>query len=161
MSKTRNSFKPTMTLTETIWQTVNRGQLTPEQLQDEIDYSASSLKRAGIDGESGAGFNLRKLIPLMKAQNDYSILEFLAYRCGRILIKMPKGGRSKKDRIASVGEYQALAAAAVNVLVRFIDEGATPEEAQDTLYDMLRGTAEIMHDVKAGNQIEIDFGTKV
>ncbi len=70
-----------MTLTEAIWETVNRGELTPEQLQDEIDYSASSLKRAGLDGESGAGFNLRKLIPLMKAQNDYTILEHIAYHC--------------------------------------------------------------------------------
>ena len=157
MSKKRNSFKPTMTLTETIWQTVNRGQLTPEQLQDEIDYSASSLKRAGIDGESGAGFNLRKLIPLMKTQNDYSILEFLAYRCGFILVKIPKGGKSKKDRIASVAEYQKLAAAAINVLVRLIDDGATVNEAQDILYDMLKGTAEMMQDVKAGKQIEIDF----
>ncbi|MBA7546717.1 hypothetical protein ES705_39112 [subsurface metagenome] len=87
--KKKSNFKPSMTLTQTIWQTVNRGQLTPEQLQDEIDYSASALKRAGIDGESGAGFNLRKLIPLMKAQEDYAILEFLAYRCGFIMIPPP------------------------------------------------------------------------
>ncbi|OPL13685.1 MAG: hypothetical protein AVO39_10120 [delta proteobacterium MLS_D] len=53
-----NRFNPSVTLTEAIWQTVNRGTLTPEQLQDEIDYSASALKRAGLDGESGARFNL-------------------------------------------------------------------------------------------------------
>ena len=69
-----------MTLTDAIWQTVNRGELTPEQLQDEIDYSASALKRAGLDGESGAGFNLRKLIPLMKTQGDYTILGSAAPR---------------------------------------------------------------------------------
>ena len=157
MGKRQSKFKASMTLTEIIWQTVNRGQLTPEQLQDEIDYSASALKRAGLDGESGAGFNLRKLIPLMKTQDDYSILEFLAYRCGFLLIPIPRGGRSKKDRIASVAEYQKLGALAVEVLVRFIENGTTQAEAEDILHDMLKVTAEMIQDVKSGDQIELDF----
>ena len=95
MAKKTSTFTPSQTLTDVIWQTVNRGELTPEQLQDEIDYSASALKRAGLDGESGAGFNLRKLLPLMKAQDDYRILEFIAYRCGMILIPIPKSGGVK------------------------------------------------------------------
>ena len=146
-----------MKLTDAIWETVNRGRLTPEQLQDEIDYSASSLKRAGIDGESGAGFNLRKLIPLMKAQDDFTILELLACKCGKILIDIPRGGKSKKDRVASVAEYQKLTALAVGVLVRFIDGGASEKEAIDTLFNILKGTAEMIEDVKKGKQIEIDF----
>jgi len=146
-----------MTLTEIIWQTVNRGQLTPEQIQDEIDYSASALKRAGLDGESGAGFNLRKLIPLMKTQDDYSILEFLAYRCGFLLIPIPRGGRSKKDRITSVVEYQKLTAIAVEVLMRFTKSGVSQAETEDILHQMLKGTAEMIQDVKSGNQIELDF----
>jgi len=157
VAKKSSNFKPSMTLTQTIWQTVNRGLLTPEQLQDEIDYSASSLKRAGIDGEAGAGFNLRKLIPLMKSQDDYAILEFLAYRCGFLLIPIPRSGRAKKERRISLAEYQKLTAAAVGVLVKFIDDGATKEEAEDILHDMLKGTAEMIEDVKKGNQIEMDF----
>lgn len=146
-----------MTLTEIIWQTVNRGQLTPEQIQDEIDYSASALKRAGLDGESGAGFNLRKLLPLMKTQDDYSILEFLAYRCGFLLIPIPRGGRSKKDRITSVAEYQKLTALAVEVLVRFTESGVSQAEVEDILHKMLKGTAEMIQDIKSGDQIELDF----
>ena len=155
--KKKSKFKPSMTLTQTIWQTVNRGKLTPEQLQDEIDYSASALKRAGIDGESGAGFNLRKLIPLMKTQEDYAIIEFLAYRCGFLLIPIPRSGKSKKDRRISIAEYQKLTAMAVDVLVRFIDNGAKQEEAEDILHDMLKGTAEMIHEVRSGDQIEMDF----
>lgn len=154
----KSSYRATMTLTEAIWRTVNRGRLTPEQLEDEIDYSASALKRAGLDGESGAGFNLRKLIPLMKAQDDYAILEHLALHCGYILIPIPRGGRSKKERIADVAAYQRLAAAAVNALVKFVDRGMSEKDATDTLYEMLRGTAVMMEDVKAGKQIEMDFG---
>lgn len=155
----KTNFRASMTLTEAIWQTVNRGKLTPEQLEDEIDYSASSMKRAGLDGESGAGFNLRKLVPLMKAQGDYTILEHLAHRCGFILIPVPRGGRPKRERIASVAEYQTLAAAAVNVLVKLIHDGASEQDATDTLYRMLKGTAEMMEDVKTGKQIELDFGS--
>ena len=157
MAKKRSKFRASMTLTDAIWQTVNRGELIPEQLQDEIDYSASSLKRAGIDGESGAGFNLRKLIPLMKAQGDYTILEFLNYRCGKISIDIPRSGRTKKERMTSINEYQKLAAAVVAILLRYIDEGASQEEAVDHLHDMLKGTAEMIEDVKKGSQIELDF----
>lgn len=162
MTDRNGNFRSSITLTEVIWQTVNRGRLTPEQLQDEIDYSASALKRAGIDGESGAGFNLRKLLPLMKTQDDFSILEFLAYRSGKLLLDIPRGGKSKKARIQSVAEYQKLAAMAVQVLIQFIENGASPKEAEDILYRMLKGTAEMMQDVKTGNQIELDFdGGKV
>lgn len=153
----RSTYRASMTMTEAIWATVNRGKLTPEQLEDEIDYSASALKRAGLDGESGAGFNLRKLVPLMKAQDDYTILEHLAHRCGFILIPIPRGGKSRKERITSAAEYQKLAAAAVNVLVKFIDRNASETEAVDKLYAMLKGTAEMMEDVKTGKQIELDF----
>ena len=151
-------FSPSMTLTEAIWQTVNRGRLTPEQLQDEIDYSASALKRAGLDGESGAGLNLRKLIPLMKAQDDYSILEFLAVRSGKILLDIPRGGKSKKDRRISIAEYQKLAAMVVKALLDLVEDGKSPAEALDALYRMLKSTAVMMNDVKQGNQIEIEFG---
>ena len=146
-----------MTLTQMIWQTVNRGQLTPEQLQDEIDYSASSLKRAGIDGESGAGFNIQKLIPLMKAQNDFSILEFLAHNCDYMLVKIPRGGKSKKDHMISINDYQKLASTTIDILLRFTDHKAYQEDAEEILHKMLKSTAEIMEDIKKGNQIELDF----
>ena len=153
----KSNYRATMTLTEAIWQAVNRGKLTPEQLEDEIDYSASSLKRAGIDGESGAGFNLRKLVPLMKAQEDYTILEHLAHRCGFILVQIPKGGKSRKERITDISGYQKLTAAAVDILVKLLDNGATRKDAENTLYKMLKGTAEMMQDVQAGNQIGLDL----
>jgi len=153
----KSTYRASMTLKDAVWQTVNRGHLTPEQLADEIDYSVSALKRAGLDGESGAGFNLFKLIPTMRAQDDYTILEHMNHHCGFIAIPIPRGGRSKKERIASVAEYQKLAATAVNVLVKFIDRNASEQEAVDKLYAMLKGTAEMMEDVKTGKQIEMDF----
>jgi hypothetical protein len=156
MSKKTN-YRSSMTLTEAIWETVNRGRFTPEQLEDDIGYSASSLKRAGLDGESGAGLNIRKLIPLMKAQGDYTILEHLAHHCGFILTPFPRGGKSKKERISSVSEYQVLVTAATNVLVKFINQGSSQEEAIEQLYKVLKSTTEMLEDVKAGNQIPLDL----
>ncbi len=153
----KSQYRPAMTLIEAIWQTVNRGRLTPDQLEDEIGYSASALKRAGLDGESGAGFNLRKLIPLMKAQGDFTILEHLAHHCGFILIPIPKSGKSKKERIISVSEYQVLVTAATNVLVKYVNQGASREEAIEHLYSTLKSTAEMLEEVKAGDQITLDF----
>lgn len=153
----KSSYRASMTLTESIWQTVNRGTMTPEQLADELDYSASALKRAGLDGESGAGLNVKKLIPLMRAQEDYSILEHLNHRCGFLMIPIPRGGKSKKERVTDLAEYQRLSAAAVQVLVKLIDGGASREEALDTLYQMLKGTAVMIEEVKAGDQLPLDL----
>lgn len=157
MTRKKSRYRASMTQTEALWETINRGKLTPEQLQDEIDYSASSLKRAGLDGESGAGFNLRKLIPLMKAQDDYTILEHLAHHCGFLLLPIPRGGRSRKERVMSIAEYQKLGAVAVETLARYIENGATEQEALDHLHDMLKGTAGLIEDVKAGKQIAMNF----
>jgi len=161
MTQKKNHFRATMTLTEAIWQTVNRGRLTPEQLEDEIDYSASALKRAGLDGESGAGFNLRKLVPLMKAQGDFTIIEHLAHRCGFLLITIPRGGKSKQSRVTSIAEYQKLTAVAVDALVKYNSESMSQTETVDNLHSMLKGTAEMIEDVKQGNQIELElYGEK-
>ena len=153
----KSSYRATMTLKQCVWNTANRGRLTPEELDDKIDYSPSSLKRAGIEGPAGAGFNLLKLIPMMEAQDDYSILEHLNHRCGFLMIPIPKGGKSKKERVTDLAEYQRLSAAAVQVLVKLIDGGASREEALDTLYQMLKGTAVMIEEVKAGSQISMDL----
>ena len=41
--------------------------------------------------------------------------------------------------------------------MEFVENGVSQKEAVDTLHDMLKGTAEVMEDVKMGKQIEIDF----
>lgn len=56
-----------------------------------------------------------------------------------------------------MAEYQRLASAAVHVLVRMINDGAGRDEAIDTLYQMLKGTAEMMESVKKGDQIELEL----
>jgi len=156
----KSHYHPFWTLRDAIKWTVLKGPLTPEQLDDKIDYSASALRRAGLDGDSGAGFNLHKLIPLMDAQGDYTILELLAHRCNFLLVPIPRGGRSKKERVSSVSEYQMLVTAATAVLVKFINQGASQEEAVEHLYTVLRGTAEMIKEVEAGDQISMDFNPK-
>jgi hypothetical protein len=41
--------------------------------------------------------------------------------------------------------------------VKYIEDGGSPKEAEDVLHHMLKGTAEMMEDVKAGRQMAIDF----
>lgn len=154
-----NCFHTSMTLTDAIRQTAINGRLTPEQLQDEIDYRAITIRRAATDGESGAGLNLRKLLPLMRAQDDYTILEWLAYRSGKLLIDIPVSGRSKKNKRISVAELQGLAAQVVQTLINLVDNGNDPKDAENLLYQMLKSTAAMMENVKKGNQIELDFGS--
>lgn len=155
--KKKSHYRPSMTLIEACWWTINRGPLTPAQLQDKTGHSSSAYTRAGCEGDTHAGLNLDRLIPLMDIQNDYTILECIAHRCGFLLLPIPRGGRSKKERITNVSEYQVLVSAATNVLVKYINEGASQEEAIEHLYKVLKSTAEMLEDVKAGDQIPLDL----
>ncbi len=155
--KLLSRFRPSMTLTDCLWLCVNRGKYTPGQLVDKIDYSESSLKRASLDGDSGAGFNLRKLIPFMNAQGETTILDFLNYSMGQISIPIPKSGRSKKDRMKSANDFQRLTTDAISALNEYNDKGSSQEKAIDMLHQVMKGAVELMEEVKKGNQIELDL----
>ena len=45
----------------------------------------------------------------------------------------------------------------IDTLLKFIENEAHKEETEEILHRMLKSTAEIMEEIRKGNQIELDF----
>lgn len=119
--------KPIKTI---LYETIHRNKKSVEQIADEVGISASYLYRAGLPlDESGVKFPLDYLIPLMKATNNYAILEKIAWICGFLLVKEPKVRTPRTEGTELIADYQDATTLAVRCLKKFLDK---PTEANYT-----------------------------
>lgn len=128
-----------------LYETIHRNKKSVEQIADEIGISVSYLYRAGLPlDESGVRFPLDYVIPLMKATNDYRILEHLAQVCGFIVIKQPRVRTPKVDGITLVSDYQDITTNAVRKLKNFLDkpDRTRYEEVVEALQRVMQSSAE-------------------
>jgi hypothetical protein len=102
-----------------LYETIHRNKKTVEQIADEMGISANLLYRYGYDGETGADFPLKRLIPLMKATNNYKLLKHIANLCGFVCVKIPRAKATKKDDFELREEYQEVTSKAQRALKDF------------------------------------------
>jgi hypothetical protein len=57
-----------------------------------------------VNPHEGKPFDVRWLVPLMKAANDFSVLRWLAHACGFVIHAMPKAHAGPADLLALAGE---------------------------------------------------------
>ena len=76
-------------------------------IADELGCSESLMYRYGLDGESGAEFPLKRLIPLMKCTEDFRLLHHVAARCGFVLVKLRRSSALKGKDPEVINEIQA------------------------------------------------------
>ncbi|GJQ32635.1 MAG: hypothetical protein HBSAPP04_14740 [Ignavibacteriaceae bacterium] len=111
------------TIKELLYKTAHRNKKSIKQLADESGISENYLYRACLPvDESGVKFPLDKLVPLMKAANDYSILSHISNICGFILVKIPVFKAKKGEAIDIYDEYQEATAYALSALKTFFKE---------------------------------------
>ncbi len=106
--------------------TVHRSRKTPEEIADDIGISYSMLCRMVLDGDSGTTFDLRRYIPLLRATKNYRTLKYLANHFGFLLVKAPKGRKSKSGNGALMNGFQK---AAAEIVKAFLDFTEHPDEA--------------------------------
>jgi hypothetical protein len=106
--------------------TVHRSRKTPEEIADDIGISYSMLCRMVLDGDSGATFDLRRYIPLLRATKNYRTLKYLANHFGFLLVKAPRGRKSKTGNGALMNDFQKTAAEIVRLFLNFTER---PDEA--------------------------------
>ena len=127
-----------------LYETIHRNKKSVQQLADETAISSSYLYRAGMPmDQSGVRFPVDFVIPLMKAANDYSILQHIARACDFILVRIPKISSSKLDRENIVSDYQLKTASASNALVKFFSQPSLDNyhNTINTLHAVLECTA--------------------
>jgi len=85
-----------MTLRDCLYRTIHRNGKPLKAIAEEIGMAESYLSRSALpdmeDSETGTGcrFPLKKLIPLIHATDDYSVLDFIEQSLGRVAIHLPK-----------------------------------------------------------------------
>jgi len=145
-----------------LYETIHRNKKSVEQIADEIGISSNYLYRAGLPlEENGVKFPLDYFIPLMKATNNYSALEYIANICGFLLIKEPKVKLVKMDHVDLVSDYQDATTLAIRSLKHFFNNPTQKnyEEVIDALQKVLTKSAEAKkycNKVYSG-QLEMDF----
>ncbi len=83
------------TLKDRLYNTIHRNEKPLKALAEEIGMSGNYLSRAALpdqeesDTGSGCRFPLEKLIPLIRAADDYAILDFIEDAVGRVAVHVP------------------------------------------------------------------------
>jgi hypothetical protein len=109
------------TLKDCLYKTIHRNKKPLKAIAEEIEMAESYLTRSALpdpdECETGTGcrFPLKKLIPLVHATGDFSVLDFIERSLGRVAFSLPSG---KKDlngicrlTLRSVKEFGELMAA--------------------------------------------------
>lgn len=83
------------TLRDALYDTIHRGKKPLKLIAEEIGVSENYLTRAALpdaeDSDTGTGcrFPLKKLIPLIRATNDYTVLDAIEHSLGRFGVLLP------------------------------------------------------------------------
>jgi hypothetical protein len=84
-----------ITLRECLYNTIHRNKKPLKAIAEELSMSETYLTRAALpdaeDSDTGTDcrFPLKKLIPLIRATNDYSVLDCIEINLGRVAITLP------------------------------------------------------------------------
>ncbi len=144
-----------MELKKWIYSTVHRSRFSVEELADAIGCSSSLLYRSANPNDPGARFPLERLLPLMAATRDFSILRHIASRAGFVLFKVPSRMRCQKT--TDLNKYQSIFAEVFQALVKFKDGQASRDACLEQLDKFLSKTLELRKSVEAFPQLTIDF----
>lgn len=107
------------TVTEALYDTIHRGEKPLKAIAEEIGVSENYLTRSALpdaeDSDTGTGcrFPLKKLIPLIRATNDYQVLDAIEHSLGRCGVLLPPQGRASTAytaaaSIKAIGEFGEL-----------------------------------------------------
>jgi len=106
-------------ISEALYETVHQSKKPAKQLADETGVSYNYLMRMSMDTSSGVDFNLKYLVPVMKAANNYDVLKALNQLCGFLPpVKPPKGWKTSPSQ--EVHEYQTTFNQLIGQLLAFV-----------------------------------------
>jgi len=84
-----------MTLRDCLYRTIHRNQKPLKAIAEEIGMSENYLSRAALpdpeESETGTGcrFPLKRLIPLIRATGDFTVLDHIERSLGRVAVSLP------------------------------------------------------------------------
>jgi uncharacterized protein YecE (DUF72 family) len=144
-----------MELKKVLYRTVHGKRISVEQIADLVGCSASLLYRTSNPNDITARFPLEKLLALMFAVKDFSILKHLAARAGFILYQLP--GRVKYNKTQDLNKFQMLFSSTFQAILDFKNNKIEKEECLDKIDRLLTSTIEVRKSVETSQQLSFDF----
>ena len=136
------------TLRDALHQNIHESGVPIKRLADELGMSYSYLANAGNPNLEGFDFQLRKLLPLMKATNNTAVLDYLEHSMGRVAFRVPEAtGQNMPitaellEMVKHMGELAGKIESALgdNVIQKHEAKGIEP-----ILYDLARHCMRLM-----------------
>lgn len=116
-------MKTPRTLQEAIYGTIRENKRPIKELADDIGVSEELLyKYSGKPDESKFYQYIRRLLQIMTATGDNSILDYLEYKRGCIAIKLPTIAINKMEEGQMLDDYQTTTIQAHKALRDFINK---------------------------------------
>jgi hypothetical protein len=131
-----------MTLKDNLYKTIHKGEKPLKAIAEEIGLSENYLYRAATpdanesDTGTGCRFPLNKLIPLIKATNNFSVLDWIERDLGRVAITIPpKRQKPVSDICRSTVKATALFGEFVGEIEKSIHDGELTESECDRIQE--------------------------
>lgn len=145
-----------MTLKDNLYRTIHRNRKPPKAIAEEIGVSENYLYRAALpdpdesDTGTGCRFPLKKLIPLVRATGDYSVLDYIERTLGRVAVALPDGNGGA---LGDVCRMTLRAVAEFGELMREVEKSmadglVTAEELERVQIEAHQAVAAIMRLIK-------------
>ena len=133
-----------LTVKNILYTTVHRNKKTIDQIADEIGVSANSLYKYCYENEAGVDMPLSRMLPLMNATKNYSLLKHIAHLAGFVLVKIPKLAISKKDEFDIIDEYQSATVVSIKTLKDFFNDPTQENysRAKESLLEVMERCAQ-------------------
>lgn len=127
-----------MELKRVLYRTIHKAGLSVEELADRLGISSSMLYRAGNPNDDGARFPLEKVIGLMRATKDYSILHHIASRTDHVVFKLPRAAAKTAE---DMHEFQLVFTVCFSSMLAFYRGEATKEDTVRKIDDLISAAA--------------------
>ena len=138
-----------------LYNTVHRSRLSVEELADAIGCGASLLYRSANPNDPGAKFPIERLLPLMNATKNYSLLKHIASRAGYVLYKRPT--RIKFSKVQDLNRFQVIFSEALQALLEFKDGRINRDQCLEKVDQLLSKTVEMRRSIEQSDQLSIEF----
>ena len=112
--------KRIITIDEALYIMGHQGKVSIAEAADMMGVSHNYLYRMLSPTDSGANFPVRKLVPAMRAFQNYLPLKVIARDCGFMVFKAPRGVARNAVELT---EYQVRFARLVQMILQFLDTG--------------------------------------
>jgi len=143
-----------MEIKKLLYKTIHRAKLSVDELADLLGVSSSTLYRCGNPNDESARFPLERVIPLMEATKDYSILHHLARRTGHVVFKIPRAAARSQEKLH---EFQVAFTTCFSALLSFYKDEISKEDTIAKIDALISAAAAHRRDVEKSGQGKLEL----